>query len=495
MQLDTFRDEIIECLKLKINEMQENQVDVFAIACNTLHTFSSEIEELDLDMQFLSIVESLKEFVQLQEIPQVCLLGSTLVTDLGKNGESPYQSIHDVTSVELLSSLQRREELDEIILGVKRFGSEPQIQPFIDFLGEIDSKYVVLACTEFSLIAQKAAEQGLFQSEGVEDLEDYPPNSAYYFNDGYTILIDATALNAYQITMTYLNGEYTSSDSSDDEDDESSISKSMEDRELATLSIWEDSVVGNDTIMNKLAEKHPYIQEYICKEDQFIRDPLFQLIGDSDSKDDEEDSLLYIDVGCGSGTSLLNLSDDIPLDFHDRVQLVGIDISSSSIEIATKLAKEKEVDGITTFLTWDSTKLSSLPNIQEMSNQSRKVVTCLGNTLGILRGQIQSETLREICSIIHEDDILLLTVWNADKFEFGRDTYYKDIQEISGPLPPECFHFDTFSVIEPNSDYYSHWWLEDELREILDTFGLDIVKSQKVSHCLMVQAMRKSNGD
>lgn len=264
--------------------------------------------------------------------------------------------------------------------------------------------------------------------------------------------------------------------------------ETMNEEDLATLDVWENAVVGYDAIVDRLGETRPYLKNCINLQVGTIEATINDVIDSPDT------SVVCLDVGCGTGSDLLKLADKPAFEEHsNQITCVGVDISTPSIDIANRKAKDMGVADNFTFVAADATKLTELEDVQAHLNPDKtRIVSCLGNTLGILRGDICTGTIREMCSLIRADtnDRLYWTVWNGEKFDFARDNYYPDIREIAGVIPPECFNFDTHTVLEPNTDYYSHWWMEDELREILTGHGLEIEQLEREEHCFSILAKR-----
>jgi aspartate racemase len=124
------------------------QVDYFAIACNTLHAFQADIEALRLRARFVSLVDTAIDFVNRRSLPAVALLAADPVAKLDEL--SPYRRLGEAVAVEV-----PRQSLQELIFDVKRLGPAPELKArFRAAVQGLESRTVLLACTELPLIAQ-----------------------------------------------------------------------------------------------------------------------------------------------------------------------------------------------------------------------------------------------------------------------------------------------------------------------------------------------------
>jgi aspartate racemase len=127
------------------------QVDYFAIACNTLHAYQSDIEARHLPAQFVSLVDTAADFAQRRALGSLALLAADPVARLDEH--SAYQRLANTVKVEV-----PRQSLQQIILDVKRLGPTPELSARLSsIVTGLESHTVLLACTELPLIAQPVA--------------------------------------------------------------------------------------------------------------------------------------------------------------------------------------------------------------------------------------------------------------------------------------------------------------------------------------------------
>ncbi|REG79354.1 aspartate/glutamate racemase family protein [Marinomonas pollencensis] len=131
----------------------DRQVDYYAIACNTLNYYQSQLGALSLRAQLVSFSEVVKQKLLADGIQKVALLGADSVTDLGE--WSPYRQLTEVAEVEIPKS---DGGLHQLIYDVKTFGGERKdiIDRFSTLVEGLEADMVLLACTELPLIPIKS---------------------------------------------------------------------------------------------------------------------------------------------------------------------------------------------------------------------------------------------------------------------------------------------------------------------------------------------------
>lgn len=125
-------------------------VDVYAIACNTLYAFESNLVDLDLPASLVSPVECVRRVIGSRGLTEAALLGAGPVSDL--EGESPYRELRNHCS---LSSAADPEELHQLIVDIKRVGgATPELESrFEAIVAPLGVGTAFLACTELPLVA------------------------------------------------------------------------------------------------------------------------------------------------------------------------------------------------------------------------------------------------------------------------------------------------------------------------------------------------------
>jgi aspartate racemase len=147
MDLRRFEREVWSALEHVIGKV-EASVDVYGIACNTLHHFEPAIRRREHGHKLISIVDAARELIQGAKIARGALLGSAPIMDV--YGRSPYRALTNQMEIEPVESSR----VEAVIYAVKRFGPEEPstITNWMQLLSEIASPVILLACTELPLL-------------------------------------------------------------------------------------------------------------------------------------------------------------------------------------------------------------------------------------------------------------------------------------------------------------------------------------------------------
>jgi len=125
------------------------QVDVYAIACNTLNVFENRLHDAELGAQLVTVTDVTRGFVRSRGLTRVGLLGAAPVTDLGEwSAYRPLLETVDLVTPDDPAPLHR------LIHDIKRRGHggaelEARFLPIVEAL---DVDPVLLACTELPLL-------------------------------------------------------------------------------------------------------------------------------------------------------------------------------------------------------------------------------------------------------------------------------------------------------------------------------------------------------
>ena len=157
MELAENNETVWHCLKHAAEAIAQH-VDYYAIACNTLNFYQPQLAALGLRATLVSFADTVAEFVKGRGIERVALLGARPVTDLGH--WSHYRLLADHVAVELPKPAQA-EQLHQLIYDVKTHGGNGGDIPrrFRDILDTLESRTVLLACTELPLIPLAPSQQ------------------------------------------------------------------------------------------------------------------------------------------------------------------------------------------------------------------------------------------------------------------------------------------------------------------------------------------------
>lgn len=157
MALRANENETWEALERTVRQIAP-QVDVFAIACNTLNWFAPRIDAL------LPLIEGAGEFLSFQSVLKDVLMRADQ-TQVGLLAAGPVAALDDYSVYTALTSgidfetPKQAKPLHFLIEDVKRFGQNHGglAQRFEVIAQDLTSSLVVLACTELPLIAADVA--------------------------------------------------------------------------------------------------------------------------------------------------------------------------------------------------------------------------------------------------------------------------------------------------------------------------------------------------
>lgn len=150
MDLTTHAELVWEHLSIACERIAP-QVDAFAIACNTLYSFESQITDLCLPAKLISPVDCVLREAAQRGDQTFALLGTTTITALD-TAASPYARLRESMHVELHPDPHRTHALIERIKLAG--GSTPALEDeFAAIAAELNSEVVLLACTELPLLS------------------------------------------------------------------------------------------------------------------------------------------------------------------------------------------------------------------------------------------------------------------------------------------------------------------------------------------------------
>ena len=150
MELDRNDEQVWNCLRESAMAIAP-RVDYYAIACNTLNVYQDRLDALGLPAKFISFADVVADFLELNGISRVALLGARPVIEFGE--WSHYRKLAQHAEVELPRG-RSAERLHQLIYDVKTHGgAATRLRPqFQALLSELQAPAVLLACTELPLI-------------------------------------------------------------------------------------------------------------------------------------------------------------------------------------------------------------------------------------------------------------------------------------------------------------------------------------------------------
>lgn len=133
------------------------------------------------------------------------------------------------------------------------------------------------------------------------------------------------------------------------------------------------------------------------------------------------------------------------------------------LEIARKNASA--VTGTVDFVHADARDVGKIE--KAIAKDTEIVVFCPLNTLGIFLERDRPETISAMARLAGKNGVVLVSIFNAVGFE-------KNAYEIYAPVMPMVGKFDRKTALDlktntfHNGDYFSHWFLEDEIFRLVE---------------------------
>lgn len=234
-------------------------------------------------------------------------------------------------------------------------------------------------------------------------------------------------------------------------------------------------------VWNRVA---PYYDRWVTKtqnrlltEYQTIEEKhLFHLIKSSLLKDD----ISIVEIGCGTGRLFFQIiKNKLDENISNEIKFsIGIDISRNMIQAAIKNFQDANKHIIN---KWENKMIffnidarnASKGLMKRMDKNAyleflgtRKIVVCMLNTLGIIYPADRINIINEMAKIAGKDGKIFISVFNAELFEKKANGIYKSLTGIVGKFNNNTV-FDIKNHDFKNKDYYSHWFLENEIMNLV----------------------------
>jgi len=160
----------------------------------------------------------------------------------------------------------------------------------------------------------------------------------------------------------------------------------------------------------------------------------------------------------------------------DFNMLVGIELSQPMIDLANALhPKFREANTNVKLLQGNALELNDV--IEEKAydsdhkfwtdNTFRLSCMCM-NTFGILPDSIRKECLREMFECAGPKGMLIIGCWHQESLRTGFEGFYSKNPQLCGVCKESDFDFEKGNFNCSSSDYTSHWWSAQELKDILE---------------------------
>ncbi len=174
MELASRHELVWHKLRAAVEEICGMGISFLSIACHTTHYFTPQVREIcdRFGVEFVSVAETLADWLRSQGVRQLALVGIRYVADLG-----PWSAYREPLAEFEVEALSERAKglLDDLAYRVKKEGAkEAGLNRLRDILRtEVDSDYVVLALTELSLLLARQRQESRSGRVLVDPLELY----------------------------------------------------------------------------------------------------------------------------------------------------------------------------------------------------------------------------------------------------------------------------------------------------------------------------------
>ncbi len=177
--------------------------------------------------------------------------------------------------------------------------------------------------------------------------------------------------------------------------------------------------------------------------------------------------VLLIDIGCGTGEAMGPLVDSAKY-------LIGIDFNPHFIDFANKILPDSQKHKVK-FLTGDAQELEKIladPNQVDPAwvKDTVKVVTCLGNTMGIMPPEVRVNSYKQMKLVAGHDGCMICVYWNGNKFGDALQNFYHKNPQLCGKFTGECIDLEGTCLNTP-SGYSTHWTKPEEARYNYETLA------------------------
>lgn len=122
------------------------------------------------------------------------------------------------------------------------------------------------------------------------------------------------------------------------------------------------------------------------------------------------------------------------------------------------------------FLCGDATKLPELLESKSVAEWTRqplkKVVICVGNTIGIIPEFLRDDIYRNMAEVAGDDGCCVVIYWNGNCFGEAVQHFYNENPQLCGPFQGRHVDF-THCTLQTPSGYNTKWTKPEEASQLL----------------------------
>ena len=218
-------------------------------------------------------------------------------------------------------------------------------------------------------------------------------------------------------------------------------------------SVWRNAVYSDDATTNCMGQLFLHEVNFFEEQIQSIKETY--------------DKVALIEVGFGTAELQAKIMDDCDM-------VVGVELCQNMIDLAYKLhenLKEEENQKVK-LLCGNATELMTVLKDKAYSGEhefwtkSTFRLTCMCmNTFGILPDFIRGPVIKQMFMCSGPGGKLIIGCWHRDSLRVGFQEFYSQNPQLCGPCRESDFDFDKGNFVCSSSDYTSHWWTAEELKD------------------------------
>jgi len=239
--------------------------------------------------------------------------------------------------------------------------------------------------------------------------------------------------------------------------------------------MWRDAVYTNQT----------YFGELIADTAEFVK-----TIAEHIKLSGHRTSL--VEVGCGTGEFTRDATDDFRT-------VVGVDFNKEFVDFCKEHTAPRSVEK-SHYLQGDACHLVDLlegefPKRAKKGSRGvefwddRRVVACVGNTIGIIPEELRPQVYKQMAEVAGEDGVLVMVYWNAKWFGDACLNFYHKNPKLCGPFEGENVDFKNTTLVTPMK-YRTKWTSVDEARAIMEDLGMEIISLREKGKGVFVAARK-----
>ena len=140
--------------------------------------------------------------------------------------------------------------------------------------------------------------------------------------------------------------------------------------------------------------------------------------------------------------------------------LVGVDFNQAFVDFCNGNVPDSH-KGKVRHLCGDAVQLDAVlrelrPAAWTDWDETVKVVTCVGNTIGIIPPEIKPAVYKQMAHVAGKQGVAIMVYWNGNRFGDAVQHFYHKNPQLCGPFTGECIDLDTRTLRTP-SGYTTHW--------------------------------------